>query len=120
LADPLAALAERLRKAAAPWEPAGNDTHYLALAREALTFVREQRPKIVCLCGSTRFMDAFFDEGWRLTLEGVIVLSVGVWRQGPPDHGGEWIGEATKRALDDRDSRAEQRGRSAHLASRIR
>src|SRR3990167_3466212 len=24
------------------------------------------RPKIVCLCGSTRFMEAFFDEGWRL------------------------------------------------------
>jgi hypothetical protein len=38
------ALAERLRKAAAPWEPAGNDTHYLALAREALAFARDLLP----------------------------------------------------------------------------
>lgn len=36
------------------------------------------RPKVVCLCGSTRFWEAFRDEGLRLTLEGVIVLSIGV------------------------------------------
>lgn len=35
------------------------------------------RPKIVCLCGSTRFCDAFAREGLRLTLEGKIVLSIG-------------------------------------------
>ena len=35
-------------------------------------------PKIVCLCGSTRFMDAFHEAGWQLTLDGDIVLSVGV------------------------------------------
>lgn len=56
---------------------------------------------IVCLCGSTHFMDAFFDEGWRLTLEGKIVLSVGVWREGPTDHAGEWIGEEVKHQLDE-------------------
>lgn len=34
-------------------------------------------PTIVCLCGSTRFMDAFQAANLRLTLEGKIVLSVG-------------------------------------------
>ena len=59
------------------------------------------RPKIICLCGSTRFMDAFFDAGWKFTLEGKIVLSVGVWRTGPTDHAGEWLGREVKDALDE-------------------
>lgn len=39
---------------------------------------KEIRPKIVCLCGSTKFMDAFFEANWDFTLKGYIVLSVGV------------------------------------------
>jgi hypothetical protein len=35
------------------------------------------RPRVVWLCGSSRFMQSFFDEGLRLTLAGEIVLSVG-------------------------------------------
>jgi cell division protein FtsB len=35
------------------------------------------RPTVVCLCGSTRFKDAWHAEGKRLTHEGKIVLSVG-------------------------------------------
>lgn len=35
-------------------------------------------PEIVCLCGSTRFADTFAEENLRLTLEGKIVLSIGV------------------------------------------
>jgi hypothetical protein len=35
------------------------------------------RPQIVCLCGSTRFFDAFRQANLRLTLAGVIVLSIG-------------------------------------------
>lgn len=46
-------------------------------------------------------MDAFFDAGWAETLAGKIVLSVGVWREGPTDHAGEWIGEDVKRRLDE-------------------
>lgn len=38
------------------------------------------RPTIVCLCGSTRFMEAFFTAGWELSLLGQIVLSVGVFQ----------------------------------------
>jgi hypothetical protein len=34
-------------------------------------------PEVVCLCGSTRFKDAFEAANKRLTLEGKIVLSVG-------------------------------------------
>lgn len=34
-------------------------------------------PEIVCLCGSTRFMEAFQAANLRLTLAGKIVLSVG-------------------------------------------
>lgn len=36
------------------------------------------RPKVVCLCGSTRFGDAFRDAMRAETLEGNIVLSVGL------------------------------------------
>lgn len=36
-------------------------------------------PEIVTLCGSTRFMDAYTKEMRRLTLEGKIVISVGMF-----------------------------------------
>jgi hypothetical protein len=36
------------------------------------------RPTIVCLCGSTRFWEAFRDYGLKFTLEGKIVLSIGI------------------------------------------
>ena len=35
--------------------------------------------KIVTLCGSTRFKEQFFDAQKRLTLEGCIVISVGLF-----------------------------------------
>ena len=35
------------------------------------------RPKIVCLCGSTRFKDAWYEQTKRLTHDGYIVLGVG-------------------------------------------
>lgn len=35
------------------------------------------RPTITVLCGSTRFKDAWYEQGKRLTHEGHIVLSVG-------------------------------------------
>ena len=54
--------------------------------------------KVITLCGSTRFKDAFMETQKRLTLEGNIVISVG--RLG---HGGDdevWT-EGTKEMLDD-------------------
>ena len=39
--------------------------------------VKKQKPKIVCLCGSTRFSDAFHKHNLLETLVGNIVLSIG-------------------------------------------
>ena len=36
-----------------------------------------KKPRIVCLCGSTRFMAAFQEANLRETLDGNIVLSIG-------------------------------------------
>ena len=35
------------------------------------------RPEIVCLCGSTKFLDKFDEYQLKLTLEGKIVLTIG-------------------------------------------
>jgi hypothetical protein len=65
-----------------------------------LAVAEAYRPTIACLCGSTRFMSAFFDVGWALTLEGKIVLSVGVCKHAE-DHGGEALGPEVAEALDE-------------------
>lgn len=39
-------------------------------------------PKIVCLCGSTRFMEEFYDANMRETLAGNVVLTVGMSSKG--------------------------------------
>ena len=54
--------------------------------------------KVITLCGSTRFKDEFLDTQKRLTLEGNIVISVGLF-----GHSGDnevWT-EGTKEMLDD-------------------
>ena len=58
------------------------------------------RPPIVCLCGSTRYMEAFFAAGWQATLAGHIVLSVGVCKHAR-DHGAEALGPAVAERLDE-------------------
>ena len=59
--------------------------------------------KIITLCGSTRFYEAFQEANYRLTMDGHIVLSVGFY-PGPTgrDTHGETVGctEDEKRALD--------------------
>lgn len=63
-----------------------------------------ERPMIVCLCGSTRFYDAFQEANYQLTMEGKIVLSVGFYPHAKALHGhGEGVGHDSteKRALDD-------------------
>lgn len=44
-----------------------------------------ERPVIVCLCGSTRFKSAWYEETKRLTHDGVIVLGVGDLNPNAPD-----------------------------------
>jgi hypothetical protein len=54
--------------------------------------------KIITLCGSTRFRDEFIEQQKQLTLEGYIVISVGLF-----GHAGDqevWT-EGTKEMLDD-------------------
>ena len=56
------------------------------------------RYKVITLCGSTRFKDQFYETQKRLTLEGNIVISVGLF-----GHSGDaevWT-EGTKEMLDD-------------------
>jgi hypothetical protein len=62
------------------------------------------QPPIVCLCGSTRFYDAFQAANYDLTMQGVIVLSVGFYPHSKDEHGhGEGVGHdsAEKIALDE-------------------
>ena len=54
--------------------------------------------KIITLCGSTKFKDEFLDEQKRLTLEGNIVISVGLFGHSGDD---EFWTESTKEMLDD-------------------
>ena len=54
--------------------------------------------KVVTLCGSTRFKDAFLEAQKRLTLEGNIVISVGLFGHSGDDE--VWT-EGTKEMLDD-------------------
>lgn len=58
------------------------------------------KPKIVCLCGSTRFMEQFFEAGWKFTLENWIVLSVGVCKHSE-HHGAEALGQDVADRLDE-------------------
>lgn len=57
-------------------------------------------PRIVCLCGSTRFMECFRAVGWELTLTGHIVLTVGVCKHAE-DHGGNALGQEVADRLDE-------------------
>lgn len=50
------------------------------------------RPKIVCLCGSTRFYDEFRKAEYELTMQKVIVLSVGFYPHPARQAHGQEIG----------------------------
>lgn len=80
---------------------------YLRLAKQILSLETDTcrikimpQTRIVCLCGSTRFMDAFFDAGWEFTLKGYIVLSVGVCKHAE-HHGAEALGQDVVDKLDE-------------------
>ena len=56
-----------------------------------------QNYKIVTLCGSTRFKDQFQKVQKRLTLEGYIVISVGLFGHSGDDEGQERKSDIWKR-----------------------
>lgn len=63
------------------------------------------KPPVVCLCGSTRFVDKFFEIGWEYTLRGCVVLSIGVVKTSQADaaggHGAEMISQECADMLDE-------------------
>ena len=63
------------------------------------------RYRVITLCGSTRFRDAFYEAQKRLTLEGNIVISVGLFGHSGDSEVWENMDEGTltetKRMLDD-------------------
>ena len=71
----------------------GDAAFELVLTLAASPEPAPHRPSVVCLCGSTRFMDAFHEAGWRETLAGKIVLTVGVAKHMATEDGGH-VGEA--------------------------
>ena len=58
----------------------------------------EGKYKVITLCGSTRFKEAFLETQKRLTLEGNIVISVGLFGHSGDDE--VWT-PGTKEMLDD-------------------
>lgn len=61
------------------------------------------RPKIVCLCGSTRFKAAFDEANYQETIAGNIVLSVGFFMHATGNKHGEGVGATPEQkvALDE-------------------
>lgn len=56
--------------------------------------------KVITLCGSTRFKKEFEEVQRKLTLEGVIVISVGLFSHAE-ENGEEWSTNGIKEMLDD-------------------
>jgi hypothetical protein len=59
----------------------------------------KRMPKIVCLCGSTRFKDAFEEANYRETMVGRIVLSVGFFMHASGNKHGESIGATPEQKI---------------------
>ena len=51
-------------------------TRLMTIIAERCVFKPKNFPKIVCLCGSTRFVETFNEWRKKLTLEGKIVVSI--------------------------------------------
>ena len=69
--------------------------HYSSECAEYHALVRDfesERPRIVCLCGSTRFYPHFQRANYEQTMAGKIVLSVGFYMHASEDAHGEQQG----------------------------
>ena len=53
---------------------------------------RQDVPKIICLCGSTRFYEQFMRANYEETMKGNIVLSVGFFMHRPDTVHGQALG----------------------------
>lgn len=59
----------------------------------------KERPTIVCLCGSTRFKDAFDEANYHQTMAGKIVLSVGFYMHATGNRHGDGIGATPEQKI---------------------
>lgn len=59
-------------------------------------YYKVKKHKVITLCGSTRFKDEFIEAQRQLTLDGHIVISVGLF-----GHSGDTITEEQKKELDE-------------------
>jgi hypothetical protein len=57
------------------------------------------RPTIVCLCGSTKFKDAFDDANYHETMAGRIVLSVGFFMHVTGNKHGQDVGATPEQKI---------------------
>ncbi|MFT4294817.1 MAG: hypothetical protein QM582_05325 [Micropruina sp.] len=62
----------------------------------AVRRVAEGDPRIVCICGSTRFRDQIMEANQLLTLVGIIVLAPALFQ-----HSGDVVTDEQKRVLDE-------------------
>lgn len=65
----------------------------------AETILAPTFPRIVCLCGSTRFKDAFEEANYLETMAGRIVLSVGFYMHASGNRHGENIGATPEQKI---------------------
>lgn len=86
-----------------PWHASG-DRRYIIRPKPTIAHTTKEtteleqgpmepkRPQIVCLCGSTRFYDAFQQANYDLTMKGNIVLTVGHYPHATHKAHGESVG----------------------------
>lgn len=58
-----------------------------------------ERPKIVCLCGSTRFYEEFTEQNYLETMKGNIVLSVGFFSHSSKTAHGQSLGATPEQKI---------------------
>ena len=65
--------------------------------------MKTERPKIVCICGSSRFYQQYQEAEYRETMEGRIYLSIGFYPHATKECHGEGVGATSdeKIALDE-------------------
>jgi hypothetical protein len=69
------------------------------LRRQLATAKVDALPRIVCLCGSTRFKAAFDEANYRETMAGRIVLSVGFYMHATENRHGQDVGTTDEQKL---------------------
>jgi hypothetical protein len=79
------------------------DQERIAYLEHELAILPAARPRIVCLCGSTRFYQQFKEANYRETMAGKIVLSVGFYPHAQAQEHGQHLGvtDEQKLALDE-------------------